>query len=137
MIGKSKAKTPSEYISSLEEPRKSEIKELDGIIRKTTGLNPSISVGMLAYGKFHYVYASGREGDWYSVCLASQKNYISLYVCMASGKKYITESYKPKLPKASIGKSCVRFNRLADVDLKVIISMLKENHNAYKKQYGK
>jgi len=110
---------------------------LDSLIQKTTKLKPFILSGMLAYGPLHYKYASGREGDWCSVALASQKNYISLYACMGDGNKYVAESYKKKLPKASIGKSCVRFKRLKDVDQKVMTEMLKENHAMYRKMYGK
>ena len=32
-------------------------------------------------------------------------------------KKYVAEGFKKALPKASIGKSCVRFKKLADLDL--------------------
>jgi hypothetical protein len=33
---------------------------------------------MLGYGRFHYRYASGREGDASLVALSSRKQYISL-----------------------------------------------------------
>ena len=36
---------------------------------------------------------------------------------MAADKDgYLAESYKAKLPKADIGRSCVRFKRLSDLD---------------------
>lgn len=132
MKGNTKAKSPREYINGLPEPRKSELAELNRLIQKATGMKPMIFYGMLGYGKFHYVYPSGREGDWVSVALASQKNYISLYACMTNNKGYIAESYKRKLPKASIGRSCVRFKRLADIDLKVVSALLKENNRTFK-----
>jgi hypothetical protein len=132
MKGSSKAKTPREYIAALPEPRRSELTALDKLIRKTTGLKPMMFSGMIGYGKFHYKYASGREGDWCSVALASQKNYISLYACMSTAEGYIAESYKSQLPKASIGKSCIRFKKFADVDTKTLIRLLKENHAAFK-----
>jgi hypothetical protein len=134
MYGQSKAKTAKQYIAELDEPRKSEIAALDKLIQKATGLKPFMMGGILAYGPYHYVYASGREGDWAAVALASQKNYISLYACMAynGNKGYVAESYKPRLPKANIGKSCVRFKRLSDVDPKALAALLKENHEVYK-----
>ncbi|MBI5473024.1 MAG: DUF1801 domain-containing protein [Ignavibacteriae bacterium] len=132
MKGNTKATTPREYINSLDEPRKSEVSSLNTLIQKATGLKPAMMFGMLGYGKFHYTYASGREGDWCSVALASQKNYISLYACMTDGNGYIAESYKSKLPKVSIGKSCVRIKKLADIDHKVLTNLLKQNHKAFK-----
>lgn len=132
MKDNSKAKTPKEYIDGLPEPRKSELAALNKLIQKATGLKPMMFWGIIGYGKFHYKYASGREGDWCSVALASQKNYISLYACMTRDGRYIAEVYKPKLPKANIGKSCIRFKRLSDVDTKTIVTLLKDNLKAYK-----
>jgi hypothetical protein len=127
MKGQSKAKTPEEYIESLDEPRRSEIAKLDAIIRKTVPkLEPHICAGMLAYGPFHYKYATGREGDWFRVGVASNKQYISLYACAADSRGYVAERYKKKLPKANIGKSCVRFKRVEDLDAKALKELLKE-----------
>jgi hypothetical protein len=137
MYGQSKAKTAKEYIEELPEPRKSEIAALDKLIQKATGLKPFMMAGILAYGPYHYKYASGREGDWAAVAMANQKNYISLYACMAYDDGYVAERYKTKLPKANIGKSCVRFKRLADVDQKVLTAMLKENNKVYKESQKK
>jgi hypothetical protein len=81
---------------------------------------------MLAYGPFHFKYPSGREGEWFRVGVASNKAYISLYACAADKRGYVAERYKKRLPKASIGKSCVRFKRLSDVDTKELQALLKE-----------
>lgn len=128
MKGQSKsARTPEEYIAELQEPRRGEIAQLDTLIRKTVPkLEPHIRSGMLGYGTYHYKYASGREGDWFRIGLASNKNYISLYACAADEQGYVAERYKERLPKASIGKSCVRFKRLEDLDLKVLKELLRE-----------
>lgn len=37
-----------------------------------------------------------------------------------------------KLPKASIGQSCIRFKKVADIDLDVIKHILKETEQAHK-----
>jgi hypothetical protein len=122
-----KVKTPREYIAKLKEPRKSEIAKLDRVIRKTVPkLKPFILNGMLAYGPCHYVYPSGREGDWCKIGVASNKSYISLYACAADARGYVAERYRELLPKASIGKSCVRFKRVDDLDPKALAKLLKE-----------
>jgi hypothetical protein len=131
MKGQLDVKTPEEYMKALEEPRKSDIAVLDALIRKTVPkLEPFIMAGMLAYGPIRYKYSSGREGDWCKIALASNKNYISLYVCAADETGYIAEQYKQALPKANIGKSCVRFKRLTDVDQKVLAKMIKAGAKA-------
>jgi len=79
---------------------------------------------MLGYGRFHYRYASGREGDASLIALSSRKNYISLYVLCTDGGGYLAEQYVDRLPKASIGKSCVRFKRTDDVDLDALRELI-------------
>ncbi|MDH3676895.1 MAG: DUF1801 domain-containing protein [Nitrosopumilus sp.] len=130
---KSTAKTPIEYINSIEEPRRNEIKKLHSFIQKTVpNLKPHMKFGILGYGTYHYKYSSGREGEWMVIGLANQKNYISLYACMSDGKQYVAEKHKKDLPKANIGKSCIRFRRLEDVDLKVIKHLLQETNKLSK-----
>src|SRR4051812_36466558 len=127
MKGQLKVSSPEEYIGKLEEPRKSDVAALDKLVRKAVPkLEPFIHSGMLAYGPFHYKYASGREGDWFRIGIASNASYISLYACAADEDGYVAERYKEQLPKANIGKSCVRFKKLSDLDEKVLVKLLKQ-----------
>src|SRR4051794_5332524 len=124
-----KAKSPREYIDALDSPRREEIEQIHQFIQQVLpkkGYDAHILMGMIAYGKFHYVYPSGREGDWSRVGLCSNKQYISLYVCACDTKQYVAEKYKKRLPKASIGKSCVRFKRFDDLDENAVRDMLVE-----------
>ncbi|HEY0640825.1 MAG TPA: DUF1801 domain-containing protein [Pseudonocardiaceae bacterium] len=128
MRGDRTAATHEEYIESLEEPRRSDVRALHELILKAApALRPTMEFGMPGYGKYHYRYASGREGDWMLVGLASNRNYISLYVTATTEDgRYLAELYRPRLPRASIGKSCVRFRRLADVDRGVLAELIRD-----------
>jgi Domain of unknown function (DU1801) len=118
--GQLKASTPAEYIAQLDESRKDDIVALDALIRKTAPkLTPFIYTGILGYGPYRYKYASGREGDGCRIGVASNQQYISLYI--GGG-----ERYKDALPKAKIGKGCVRFKRLADLDAATLKKMIRE-----------
>lgn len=124
MFKGSSAATPEEYLEGLEEPRKGEMVELHNLIRKNApGLTPHMQSGMLAYGTYHYKGKSS-EGEWMPIALASRKNYISLYVVATEEEQYITEQFKSRLPKTTIGKSCVSFKRLADVDQAVLSELI-------------
>ncbi|MFA9288982.1 MAG: DUF1801 domain-containing protein [Weeksellaceae bacterium] len=137
MLKPTDAKTPQEYIEMIEEPRRSEIIELDKLIQSTIPEKPFMMAGMLAYGKTHYKYASGREGDWSVIVLASQKNYLSLYACATDGQHYLAEDYKNQLPKASIGKSCIRFKKLEHVDQTVLKEIITKSYEMMKKDLVK
>jgi len=134
MKGKTEAGTAKEYIEGLKEPRRSEMRELHKLITKTAPkLKPKMWGGMIGYGSYHYRYATGREGDWFVVGLMSRKQGISFYSCLSDGKQYIAEKHKEDLPKADIGRSCIRFKRLADVDQRVLAKIIKENEAAARK----
>ena len=119
------AKSVEELISKIDEPRRSEIKKIHEFIRKIV---PNLPVGLygaiIGYGNYHYKYSSGREGDWMLIGLASQKNYISLYICATENGEYLAEKNKEELPKASVGKSCIRFKKLEDVNLEVLKKLI-------------
>jgi hypothetical protein len=111
------AVTPDQFIESLDEPRKGDMARLDRLIQEVVPeLDRQMYGEIIGYGGYHYRYASGREGDWFKLGLASQKAYISLYATGVEGKAYVAERFKDRLPKASIGKSCVRFKRVDDLD---------------------
>lgn len=133
MKASSAAKTPAEYIASLDGARKAEIETLDAFIRKSVpSLTPTVMAGMLAYGPMHYVYATGREGDWFAVGLSSRKQYVSLYACAIVDGEYVAEKNKKKLPKADIGKSCIRFKKVEDIDFDGLKGILKETEAWWK-----
>jgi len=132
--GQLQVSTPEEYISQLEDPRKAEVAALDALIRETVpNLAPFIHSGMLAYGRWRFKYATGRSGDWFRIGVASNQKYISLYICSADDEGYIAERYKKALPKANIGRSCVRFKRLADLDQAALKKMIVEGAQALAK----
>jgi hypothetical protein len=80
---------------------------------------------MLGYGKFKYKNYKGEMMEWPTVALASQKNYISVYVCAVENGEYIAEKHKKELGKVSVGKSCIRFDNLEKVDLPVLKKVIK------------
>ncbi|HXH87225.1 MAG TPA: DUF1801 domain-containing protein [Gaiellaceae bacterium] len=118
--------TPDEHIAGLDEPRRGQVRELHELIcAMAPTLTPQVVSGMIGYGSYHYVYASGREGEWPILAIASRKAYISLYACAATDGLYVAEEYRERLPKAVIGKSCVRFKRLDDLDRDVLAELIR------------
>ena len=120
------ASTPEEYIAGTGEKRRADIAALHQLIRKhTPELKPLIHLGILAYGPYHYKYPSGREGDWFRLGIANNASYISLYITAVDENGYLAESFKDVLPKANVGKGCVRFKRLSDLDEEVLVKLIK------------
>jgi hypothetical protein len=126
MFKKVKADSIPSYMAGLPEDRRAQVKALDALIRKTVPkLKPGFAYNMLGYGKVKYLNYKKELIDWPILALASQKQYISLYVCALEDGKYIAEKYKKELGKVSVGKSCVRFKKLEDLDKKGLVKVLK------------
>jgi uncharacterized protein YdhG (YjbR/CyaY superfamily) len=107
---------PDAWIAALPEPRRSDIAALDRRVQDVAPrLHRYVSRGFLAYGRYTYRGASGREGEWFVLGVASNKRYISLYAPPTG-----VERWTARLPKADLGVGCIRFKRTADLDLAVI-----------------
>jgi uncharacterized protein YdhG (YjbR/CyaY superfamily) len=127
MFKSAKATNVEEYLANVPEDRKDAINFLHQFIQKTVpGLKVHFAYNMLGYGKFKYIDYKGQENDWPIVALANQKNYISVYVCAIDKEQgqYLAEEYKDRLGKVSVGKSCIRFNKLEKVNLDTLKEVL-------------
>ncbi len=121
------AKDPDEYINLIEELRRADIQALDVLIRATAPqLDRKLFGSIIGYGSSHYQSKSGRSGEWFTIGLASQKNYISVYICIVEDGEYLPEKYKDQFPKASIGKSCIRFKKLENIDQEMLVSLINK-----------
>jgi hypothetical protein len=118
--------TPEQLIKSLEEPRRAEMRELHELVRAARPeLEPfCYDAKTIGYGAYHYRSASGQEGDWYEIGLSAGKASISLHVSAATDEGYLAEEWADRFPKASVGRSCVRFKRLAHVDPEAVSGLL-------------
>ena len=115
-----------EHFATAAPPRRADLERLHGMIREAAPeLEVEVTPTMLGYGPYHYRYASGREGDSHLLSIANRKQYISLYVNCASEGRYLAESFAGRLPKADVGRSCIRFKRLADVDAEVLRELVR------------
>jgi hypothetical protein len=126
MFKATKAKTVKEYFDSLPSDRLEVINFLHNFIQKVSPtLKPHFAYNMLGYGSFKYSNYKKEELTWPTIALASQKNYISLYVCAVQNGEYVAEKHKGELGKVSVGKSCIRFKKIEDLNLKALEKVIK------------
>ena len=113
-----------EYLASLPDGRREIVTQVHQVV---TDAVPDLEVRMwksfIGYGTYHYRYASGREGDWFPIGLTNNKGYVSLYFCAAEDDGYLAEKNEARLGKVSVGKSCVRFKKVEDLNLGVVAEL--------------
>lgn len=119
------AMTIDEYLQSLPAQRRDIIEALHQFISETA---PNLKAKMwgkfIGYGHYHYRYESGREGEWFLIGLANNKSYLSLYICAANDDGYLAERNKDRLGNIKVGKSCIKFRKLEDLNLDVVAELI-------------
>lgn len=108
-----------DFLSAIEdENRRKDCFQVMKIMEEVTG-EPARMWGasIVGFGMYHYVGASGREGDWLVTGFSPRKNALTLYV-LAGFDRY--GELMSKLGKYKTGRSCLYVNRLSDIDLEVL-----------------
>jgi hypothetical protein len=89
---------------------------------------------IIGFGKYHYVYASGREGDWMLIGFSPRKQNITLYLMGGFGQY---ENLLASLGKYTRGKGCLYIKRLSDIDLPTLEKLIQESVNYMISTYAK
>lgn len=114
------------FLESIEEDgRRADCRTIAALMAKATGATATMwGESIVGFGARHYRYASGREGDWFVVGFAPRKNAISLYMssCEAPDPALLKQ-----LGKHRMGKGCLAIARLADVDTKVLVRLIRDS----------
>ncbi len=127
MFKESKENDIDSYIAAVPADRKDAIVFLHNFIQEVAPkLEPHFASNMLGYGSFPYKNYKKEDIEWPTIALANQKQYISIYVCSVDDGQYIAEKYKNDLGKVSVGKSCIRFKKLEDLNLTTLKKVIKE-----------
>jgi hypothetical protein len=95
------------------------------LMQDVTGEKPVMwGASMVGFGRYHYRYASGREGDWFLTGFAPRKKELTLYI-MAGFERY--DALMARLGKFKTGKSCLYVKRLSDIDPDVLRELVGES----------
>lgn len=126
MFKPAQAASVEEYLTHLSVPQREVIESVHEFIQKTAPeLTPWFAYNMLGYGRFPCRNYKKELIDWPLIALAQQKNYVSLYVCALDGKEYVAEKFKEELGNVSVGKSCIRFKKIADLNFATLEKVIK------------
>ncbi len=131
----SKATTVAQYLDSLPPDRRAAIET----VRQTVLANVDDKVeegmqyGMIGFYVPHRVFPAGYHCDPKQplpyIALASQKNYMSLYLMTAymdqGDEDWLRTRWEATGRKLDMGKCCVRFKRIQDVPLDVLAEAIR------------
>jgi hypothetical protein len=125
---------PRDFIESVEHPvrRQDALTLLDRMTR-ITGEEPKMwGPSIIGFGRYHYKYESGREGDFMRTGFSPRKANLVVYIMPGY------TDFSPilvRLGKHKLGKSCLYLNKLADVDLDVLEELIRAGLADMAKKY--
>ena len=138
----SQAPTVEAYLQSLPDDRRAAIGAVRKVILENldASYEEGIQYGMIGYYVPHRVYPKGYRADPRQplpfAALASQKNYMSLYLmsvyCGCDGgspasehARWFREAWTRTGKKLDMGKACIRFKKLEDLPLDLIAEAVR------------
>lgn len=123
----SRAQTVDEYLAALPEDRRAALAAVREVILRNlpAGYEEGMQYGMIGYyiplSRYPKTYNGQPLGY---IGLASQKNYMSLYLMAVYGdpetERWFRAEYARRGKKLDMGKSCVRFRKIDDLPLDLI-----------------
>ncbi|MEE4206522.1 MAG: DUF1801 domain-containing protein [Erythrobacter sp.] len=128
------------FLASVEPPAKREdARVLDALFRRATGMEPAMwGAGLIGYGEYETVYASGREVRWLRTGFSPRKAKHSLHLMAGYSDPEAAKeraALLERLGKYSEGKSCLYINKLADVDMAVLEELVAADWRAMLRIY--
>jgi hypothetical protein len=99
-------------------------KTLAKLMQRVTGKKPAMwGSSIVGFDTYHYSYESGREGDMPVVGFSPRKAASVLYGAIGFDG---AEALLAKLGKHTTGKGCLYIKKLADVDVKVLETLVEK-----------
>jgi hypothetical protein len=113
--------------------QKADCKALMAIYRRVTGCPPRMwGPSIVGYGSYRYTYPSGHSGEMCQAGFAIRGRDIVVYIYADSAAQ---KALLKKLGKHSMGKACLYFRRLADLDVAVLEKLIAGAVAEVKRRY--
>ena len=118
----------------LDEQKRADAFRFLELFKNTTGFEPEMwGESIIGFGSYHYVYASGREGDWMLTGFSPRAKNFSLYI-MSGFSRF--DSLLAMLGKHKTGKACLYVNKWDDVNAEALEEMIRASVAFMKEKYN-
>jgi len=143
----SRARTVAEYLRELPAERRAAIEAVRKVIvaNVDADIEEGMQYGAIGYYVPHRVFANGYHCDPSQplpfIGLASQKQHMAAYLMFAymggpADEAWIRQAYAKAGRKLDMGKSCIRFRSLGDIDLDILAEAIRRTPTqAYIERY--
>lgn len=132
----SKARTVAAYLKELPPDRRAAMEAVRQVVLANVdreSVQETMGYGMIGFSIPHRVFPQGYHCDPSMpvpyIGLASQKQYMSLYLMSVYGgseeERFLRDGFAKAGLRIDLGKCCLRFKRLEDLDLDVVAQTIR------------
>ncbi len=123
-----------EYIASrANEQQRKDCQQLMVLLKKLTRQSPKMwGPSIVGYGSYRYTYESGRTGESPLTGFAIRGRELVVYMVADDDKQ---KALLTKLGKHKMGKSCLYFKQLADLDKSVLEQLVASSVAGVRQRY--
>ncbi len=116
------------------EQQRADCRELMALLEKATGQPPRMwGPSIVGFGSYRYTYDSGHSGEAPLAGFAIRGRDLVVYLAPGEGEQ---KSLRSKLGPHKMGKSCLYFKRLADLDRSVLQELVAASVAEVRRRYG-
>ena len=127
-------KSVEDFIAAVPNPkRRADAETLCALFERAVGEPPEMfGPTIVGFGRYHYRYASGHEGDACATGFSPRARELVVYV---NGDSERTKALLQRLGKHKAAKCCVYIKALDDVDEGVLAELAAESYRTVKARY--
>lgn len=126
-----------QYLASLPDNKQADMRVLHELAWKLVGgkglwfldgkdeSGKIVSNPNIGYGKQTMTYADGSSKEFYQVGISGNSTGISVYIMGLDDKSALARLFADSLGKAKVTGYCIKFKRLSDVSLDVLVAAMQ------------
>jgi hypothetical protein len=122
------------FINAVEqEQKRRDSWDLIAMMKEITGAEPRMwGSSLVGFGRYHYKYASGREGDFFITGFSPRKTALTVYI-MPGFDSY--QEQMARLGPHRTGKSCLYLKSLNVIDRAVLEEIIRDSVTIMRNRY--
>lgn len=121
------------FVAKQPESIRADTQALIDMMEALSGAPPVLwGSSIIGFGRYTYVYASGKSGDWPIIGLSPRKKNLVVYLMSGFEDE---EKLLAKLGKHTKGKSCLYVQRLSDLHIPTLKTLMKKSISKMRKMY--
>jgi len=121
------------FVAKQPESIRADTQSLIDMMEELSGAPPILwGSSIIGFGRYTYIYAGGTSGHWPIIAFSPRKKNMVVYLMSGFDGE---EKLLARLGKHKTAKSCLYFQRLSDLHIPTLKTLMKKSIAAMRKKY--